>query len=86
MSMTATITATEPANIQTVNVGRLLVTGKEAPFNDWRDELVRDGYAVVKGAIPKDRTDAYVDELHSWLEDLCVTCPTSLFCLADGRF
>jgi len=47
-----------------------MVTGQEAPFNDWRDDLVRDGFAVVKGAIPADRAASYVDELHTWLEDL----------------
>lgn len=50
-----------------------MVTGKEASFGDWRDDLVRDGYAVVKGAIPAGRTAAYVEELHTWLEDLYVS-------------
>ena len=72
MSTTNTITATQTVKLQNTNSGRLLVTGKEAPFNDWRDDLVRDGYAVVKRAIPKDRTEGYVNELHSWLEDLFV--------------
>jgi hypothetical protein len=74
MSTTTTIT-TEPVRLQGTNAGRLMVTGKEAPFNDWRDDLVRDGYSVVKGAITKDRAAGYVDEMHSWLENLFVIRP-----------
>lgn len=83
MSTTATITVSDTVKLQNSSSGRLLVTGKEAPFNDWRDDLVRDGYAVVKGAIPKDRTDGYVNELHSWLEDLFVSSPNSYSFLVD---
>ncbi|KAK4051417.1 hypothetical protein OIV83_002901 [Microbotryomycetes sp. JL201] len=37
-------------------------------YNDFRDDLVRDGYAVIKNAIPGDRTASLVDEVQSWLE------------------
>jgi hypothetical protein len=42
---------------------------KGRQYNDWRDDLVRDGVAVVKGAIPKERADQYADKMFSWLED-----------------
>lgn len=36
----------------------------------WQADLERDGYCVVKGAVPQERADRYVDRLHSWLEGL----------------
>ena len=42
----------------------------DAVYGDWRDGLVRDGYAVVKGAIPRDRADQYGEEIMSYLETL----------------
>jgi hypothetical protein len=39
-------------------------------YGDWRDDIIRDGYVVVKGAIPRDRADGYADEMMSWIENL----------------
>jgi hypothetical protein len=39
-------------------------------YGDWRDDIIRDGYVVVKGAIPRDRADGYAEEMMSWLENL----------------
>ena len=39
-------------------------------FGDFRDELIRDGYAVVKGAVPRDRADAYGKAFYDFLESL----------------
>jgi hypothetical protein len=39
-------------------------------YGDWRDDILRDGYVVVKGAIPRDRADGYADEMMSWIENL----------------
>ncbi|KAH3672668.1 hypothetical protein WICPIJ_010014, partial [Wickerhamomyces pijperi] len=36
--------------------------------NDWRDDLVRDGYAVIKNAIPKDRAENYQQEAFKWMK------------------
>ncbi|KAI5477303.1 phytanoyl-CoA dioxygenase family protein [Pseudohyphozyma bogoriensis] len=37
-------------------------------YGDFRDDLVRDGYAVVKGVVSPERAGMYVDEMQSWLE------------------
>lgn len=69
----STITATEaPANIilQPAQTGKLALDGKPTNFGDWRDDLNRDGYAVIKGAIPRDRADAYSDKFFSYMEGL----------------
>lgn len=39
-------------------------------YGDWRDDLVRDGVAVVKGAIPRDRADKYAEDIFTFLETL----------------
>ncbi|KAI1343289.1 hypothetical protein F5Y15DRAFT_405803 [Xylariaceae sp. FL0016] len=39
-----------------------------AVYGDFRDDLARDGYAVVKGAIPRDRADAYAEDMYTYLE------------------
>lgn len=39
----------------------------EGPFGDWRDDLGTLGYAVVKGAIPLERAQAYQAKALDWL-------------------
>jgi hypothetical protein len=39
-------------------------------YGDWRDDLVRDGYVVVKGAVPKERIEKYGNDMMSYLENL----------------
>lgn len=50
--------------------GRLFSKGTDVTYGDFRDDLLRDGYAVVKGAIPQDRALGYVDNMYKWLENL----------------
>jgi hypothetical protein len=42
----------------------------DTTHGDWRDALIRDGYAVVKGAVPRDRALKYGDDMLSFLETL----------------
>ncbi|EGP86980.1 unnamed protein product [Zymoseptoria tritici ST99CH_1A5] len=66
--MSSTITETA----QTIHVKSesqaLKVDGTDPSYGDWRDDLARDGYAVIKGAIPRERADKYADAMFSWLE------------------
>jgi hypothetical protein len=41
-----------------------------ADSNDWRADLAKNGYAVVKGAVPKERAEQYANRMHDWLEGL----------------
>jgi len=36
---------------------------------DWRDDLFRDGFAVVKGVIGPDKAAYYVDRMFQWVEN-----------------
>ncbi|KAH8900667.1 hypothetical protein GQ53DRAFT_835611 [Thozetella sp. PMI_491] len=38
-------------------------------YGDWRDDLIRDGYAVVKGAVPRERVEEYGNQMLSYLEN-----------------
>lgn len=38
-------------------------------FGDWRDDFARDGYYVVKGAIPADRAEQYRQRGFNWIEN-----------------
>ncbi|RAK88023.1 hypothetical protein BO79DRAFT_149426 [Aspergillus costaricaensis CBS 115574] len=49
--------------------GRLFAGGVDAKYGDFRDDLLRDGYAVVKQAVPREKALAYSDEIFQWLED-----------------
>ena len=42
----------------------------ETTYGDFRDNLARDGFAVVKGAVPRERADGYADKFYSYLEGL----------------
>lgn len=35
---------------------------------DWRDQLISDGYVVLKGVISQDKAKHYLDGLFEWLE------------------
>ncbi|KAL4807496.1 hypothetical protein BDV18DRAFT_102698 [Aspergillus unguis] len=59
-------TITETITVQHNVATRL--DGKDPKFGDFRDDLARDGYAVVKGAVPKERALKYASDMHSWLE------------------
>ncbi|WWC59834.1 uncharacterized protein I303_102396 [Kwoniella dejecticola CBS 10117] len=37
-------------------------------FGDWRDDLARDGYVIIKGAIPQDRASDYRGDFFHWVE------------------
>lgn len=37
-------------------------------FGDWRDNLVNDGYVVLKGVISEARAQYYLNSLFDWLE------------------
>lgn len=70
MTSTATITQTASANPNLHGFGRMRVDGTDQPYGDFRDQLTRDGFAVVKGAIPREKALKYADEMYSWLENL----------------
>ncbi|KAL1895716.1 hypothetical protein Sste5346_005188 [Sporothrix stenoceras] len=42
---------------------------KGITYGDWRDELARDGFVVVKGAVPKERAEKYADDILTYLEE-----------------
>jgi hypothetical protein len=67
--MISTTTKAVPVTLTAVDE-RMKVDGTDTKFGDWRDDLARDGYAVIKGAIPRERADKYADKMFSWLEGL----------------
>lgn len=69
MSTTVTVTQMQ-ANQNIHGSGRMRMDGTDLPFGDFRDDLTRDGFAVVKGAIAQEKALKYADEMYSWLEDL----------------
>lgn len=67
------MSVTTTTDIQTTLRGvtaRMALDGRPTNYNDFRDQLNRDGYAVIKGAIPRERADKYADAFLSYLEDL----------------
>lgn len=39
-----------------------------AEFGDFRDDLLRDGFCVVRGAVPRERADEYGQDMFDYLE------------------
>lgn len=77
----ATITVPAPKKPETTSSSATPIVPKPAgpnklfakegvTYGDFRDDLVRDGYVVVKGAIPRERADKYADDMMSYLENL----------------
>lgn len=38
--------------------------------HDWKADLARDGYAVVKGAVAKEKAATYAERMYQYLEGL----------------
>lgn len=70
MSATTTVTETAQANPNLHGFGRMRLDGTDKHWGDFRDDLARDGFAIVKGAIPREQALKYADEMYSWLENL----------------
>ncbi|KAH9842200.1 Phytanoyl-CoA dioxygenase [Teratosphaeria destructans] len=68
MSTTTTTTVSSKAEHKHKPIARDLVASGRVAEQQWHKDLVRDGYAVVKGAVPRERAEGYVDEMYSWLE------------------
>lgn len=51
----------------------LKVDGSDPVYGDWRDDLARDGFAVVKEAVPRTKAENYADAMYGWLEGLYVS-------------
>ncbi|CAK7207207.1 hypothetical protein SEUCBS139899_010016 [Sporothrix eucalyptigena] len=47
---------------------RMRMDGTDPHYGDWRDDLLRDGYAVIKGAIPHERALQYADKMYALAE------------------
>lgn len=70
MSTTATEVNTGVTVTGTQPKGRMALDGSPTNYGDFRDALNRDGYAVIKGAVPRDRARKYADEFYTYLEGL----------------
>lgn len=70
MSTTATEVNTGVTVTGTQPKGRMALDGSPTNYGDFRDALNRDGYAVIKGAVPRDRASKYADEFYTYLEGL----------------
>jgi len=69
MASTTTITEIEPTvTLSATSSKRMTLDGKPTSFGDFRDDLNRDGFAVIRGAVPRDRAKAYSDKVYSYLE------------------
>ncbi|KAJ5306849.1 hypothetical protein PENANT_c003G01099 [Penicillium antarcticum] len=67
--MSATTTTTGPSTLLKTPSGRLFSQGTEFKYGDFRDDILQNGYAVVNGAVPRDRALKYADDIYTWLEE-----------------
>lgn len=64
------MSATQTQELSDLSIGVLKLTGADTPLTGWQADLARDGYAVVKGAVPKERAAQYAERMHEYLEGL----------------
>ncbi|CAI7639547.1 unnamed protein product [Penicillium bialowiezense] len=65
-------TITSPSSTSTrlkAPSGRLFSQGTDVHYGDFRDDLLRNGFAVVKGAVARERALGYASDVYQWLED-----------------
>jgi hypothetical protein len=70
MSSATTVAQMRSVNPNLHGNGRMRVDGTDQHYGDFRDDLTRDGFAIVKGAIPREKAVKYSEEMYSWLEGL----------------
>lgn len=71
MSVTTVVESSNTVKVSGVNAGTgRIFSAPNKVYGDFRDDLIRDGFAVVKGAIPRERALKYADEMFTWLEEL----------------
>ncbi|KAH8901715.1 hypothetical protein GQ53DRAFT_851727 [Thozetella sp. PMI_491] len=61
-------TVTAPVTLSLRSEPQLKLDGTDGQFGDWRDDLIRDGYAIVKGAVPEENALKYADRMLALLE------------------
>lgn len=66
----AVTTQTSMETLHSRSTDRLLLSGSHGPIADWHRDLIRDGFAVVKGAVPAANASKYADDMFEWLENL----------------
>ncbi|KAK7560345.1 hypothetical protein IWX92DRAFT_318975 [Phyllosticta citricarpa] len=59
-----TLTATTVKSTQESDVATIKAI---TAFGDWRDDLDRNGYAIIKGAVPQERAVKYQKKAFEWL-------------------
>ena len=69
-TITEVQTAEAAQNVISVVPQAMKIDGSDPAYGDWRDDLIRDGFAVVKGAVPKQRVEQYADQMYNLLESL----------------
>lgn len=45
-----------------------MLSSNSPPENSWRADLQKNGYVVIKGAIPQDRAESYQQKSFDWLK------------------
>ena len=60
----------ETVRVRGVKASNSIDFSGDTVYGDFRDDIVRDGFAVIKGAIPQDRAAQYAGEFHGYLEEL----------------
>ena len=50
--------------------GKLFLKASTSAYGDFRDDLLREGFVVIKGATPRGRADQYAEKMYKFLEDL----------------
>jgi hypothetical protein len=73
-TVTSTITDASHASLKLrpskASSGRLLSPNAPTHYGDFRDDLLRDGFAIVKGAVPRERAEQCGNEMFQFLEEL----------------
>ncbi len=69
---TMTITQAAPASLSGLPAKpsgpNKLFSKPNVKHGDFRDDLLRDGFCVVKGAVPRERADQYAEEMYKYVE------------------
>ncbi|KAH7333425.1 hypothetical protein BKA65DRAFT_527578 [Rhexocercosporidium sp. MPI-PUGE-AT-0058] len=74
--MSTTVTQTIPKTIPGTTSLKVVGIDKSifsvpisTSYGDFRDDLLRDGFAIVKGAVPRENADKYAEDMYKWLEN-----------------
>lgn len=73
MTPSVTVTTTEQHpffTLRSEGLERIKFDGTDRRYGDWQNDLILDGHAIIRGAVPGGRALSYANRMYGLVESL----------------